>query len=426
MKKLLASNKFWALPEGSAEMILRELALGPCAKNVPRGSCQAAGTMDRSSEGQAWEPALPGAVRNTAAPGPVRVIDVGGVLVNGDKPLLDPWTGEAYGMGYGYIKSQVQAALSDDSVKAVLLNVDSPGGTVAGAQDLADFIAAAAKQKPMAAFTNSLMASAAYWVGSATGRVLCTETAELGSIGVIMTRYDVSAWNEAVGLKVHVITSGKWKAAGHPDVPMADEEREYFKAQSDGIHAVFRRSVAEHMRLESSAEEWGDAQVFLGAEALNVGLASAVVSGLDEAVTMLESEVTMNRAELEAQHPELVKELLAEGYAKAVTERSFTAETFLSCVKPFMDEAAFAQASGFFESGAAAKLSPEQMAAMAAVVAKPVEKPAQPKAGGAEDMAAMLEGIQKAQAPGVPADRSKEPDAKAAAHKARLEYAKNM
>lgn len=417
MKKLLASNMFWALPEGRAEYILRMMALGQCAKGVPANG-NPAGAMDLSSaEGPAFAPALPAASSDAEAAGPVRVIAVDGVLFNGD---YDAW----FGMGYGYLKSELQAALDDPACKAILLDVNSPGGTVAGCQELADFVAKAAKQKPMAAYTNSLMASAAYWVGSATGRVLCTETAELGSIGVIMTRYDWSAMNETFGVKVHVISAGKWKAAGNPDVPFTDEERQYFQTQTDGIHAVFRRSVAGAMGLTSSAEEWGDAQVFIGADALNVGLASTVVSGLDEAVTMLSQEVTMDRATLEAKHPELVKALIAEGEAKAVTERSFTAETFLSCVKPFMDDKAFAQAKGFFDSGTAAKLTPEQMAAMAPHVVKTEEKQEAKTEGDAK--AAILKELQEQQACHVPADKDKTPATKAAAHKARLEYAKSL
>lgn len=422
MRKLLASNAFWALPAARTEMILRELALGQGANDVPAKG-KPAGAMEVSSaEGTALVPALPSALGTDRAEGPVRVIPVDGVLSVGGH-------NEWWGVGYGWVKRQIQAALDDPTVKAILLDIDSPGGTVNGCQELGDFVASAAKQKPMAAFTTGMMASAAYWVGSATGRVLCTETADVGSIGVVCTRYDFTGANAAWGVKVHVLTSGKYKSLFNSNVPMSEEEREILQARAEATHEVFRRSVREAMGLESPAEEWGDAQLFLGAEALNVGLASAVVSGLDEAVTMLESEVTMNRAELEAKHPELVKELLAEGYAKAVTERSFTAETFLSCVKPFMKEADHAKAAGFFEKCSAAKMTPEQMAAvssaMSAFVAVPQEEKKEDDAKGDGGKAAILAELQDQQGKGVPADTSN-PDAKAALREARRKLAANM
>ena len=137
----------------------------------------------------------------------------------------------------------------------------------------------------------------------------------------------------------------------------------------------------------------------------------------------------MNRAELEAKHPELVKELLAEGYAKAVTERSFTAETFLSCVKPFMKEADHAKAAGFFEKCSAAKMTPEQVAAvssaMSAFVAVPQEEKKEDDAKGDGGKAAILAQLQDQQGKGVPAD-TRNPDAKAALREARCKLAATM
>lgn len=367
MNKLL-SNRFWALPEDSAEIILRDLGMRSCGEDTsvsmgPDGSWVVSSADGRTD---ACKSVQTGALTSDGAPvvtvGGVAVIPVDDVLVNAGR----------YGLKYGTIRGRIQSALDDPKVDAILLDVDSPGGMVSGCQELAAFISEAAKRKPMAAFTSSLMASAAYWIGSATGRVFCTETASVGSIGVIMTLVDFSKALENVGIRINVISSGKFKSAGHPALELSEEDRAYFQTHAGNIHAVFRREVAKAMGLdEGKSETWGDAQIFLGADAVNVGLATAVVSGLDGAVNRLSREVIMDRATLEAQHPELLASILEEGKALALAEHSFKPESFLTCVKPFMGADEFACAEAFFKACADAKLTPEQVAVMAA--ARPVE-----------------------------------------------------
>ncbi len=363
----LLNNRFWALPEDSAEIILRDLSMrGRGDTSVGMGPDGSWGVSSADGQVDACKPAQAGALISDGAPvvtpGGVAVIQIDDVLVNSGK----------YGLKYGFIRSQIQAALDDPKISAILLDVDSPGGMVSGCQELAAFISEAAAKKPMAAFTSSLMASAAYWIGSATGRVFCTETASVGSIGVIMTLVDCSKMLEDFGIRINVIASGKFKAAGHPAMQLSDEARAYFQTHAGNIHAVFRREVAKAMGLdESKSETWGDAQIFLGADAVNVGLATAVVSGLDVAVNRLSKEVIMDRATLEAQYPELLASIIEEGKALALAEHSFTPESFLASVKPFMGADEFSRAEAFFKACADAKLTPEQVTVMAA--ARPAE-----------------------------------------------------
>lgn len=363
----LLNNRFWALPEDSAEIILRDLSMrGRGDTSVGMGPDGSWGVSSADGQVDACKPAQAGALISDGAPvvtpGGVAVIQIDDVLVNSGK----------YGLKYGFIRSQIQAALDDPKISAILLDVDSPGGMVSGCQELAAFISEAAAKKPMAAFTSSLMASAAYWIGSATGRVFCTETASVGSIGVIMTLVDCSKMLEDFGIRINVIASGKFKAAGHPAMQLSDEARAYFQTHAGNIHAVFRREVAKAMGLdESKSETWGDAQIFLGADAVNVGLATAVVSGLDGAVNRLSKEVIMDRATLEAQYPELLASIIEEGKALALAEHSFTPESFLASVKPFMGADEFSRAEAFFKACADAKLTPEQVTVMAA--ARPAE-----------------------------------------------------
>lgn len=370
MKNPLMSNLFWALPEESAEIILRDLNLRHCGDDTsvslgPDGSWGASLVNGQASAGK---PVQTGVLTSDGTPvvtqGGVAVIAIDDVLVNAGR----------YGLKYRDIRNQIQTALDDPRVGAVLLDIDSPGGMVSGCQELVSFIKEAATQKPMAAFTNSLMASAAYWLGSATGRVFCTETASVGSIGVIMTLTDFSRLMESLGIKINVISSGKFKAAGHPAMELSDEARAYFQTHVESLHEVFRRNVADSMGLDMAESNiWGDAQIFLGADAVDVGLATAQVSGMDEAITLIEQEVVMDRATLEAQHPELLASILEEGKSLAM-EESINAEKFLACVKPFVGADEFAQVEGFFKTCIAAKLSPEQMCLMAPAMPEKTEK----------------------------------------------------
>lgn len=428
MNSLFASTMFWALPEHTAETILHSLA--ESLEKHPEGSSPA-GAQEGSSvkrQDDTLSASAGALVAGSGAPVPtsgVAVISVEGVLTK--KTQYGFW-GDRLTAGYSGIRAAIEDALSDRKVDAILLDIDSPGGAVAGCQELADFVAEAAKLKPMAAYTSGIMASAAYWLGSATGRVFCTETAMLGSIGVIMTMVDRTKANEKWGVKVHVISSGAFKAAGHPDLGLTDQDREMFQARVAGTHAVFRRSVQEHMGLTAPAEAWGEAQVFLGAPAVEAGLATAVVSGMEEAITKLVQEVSMDVASLKAQHPEVAEAIRKEGYDAAKAEHTFSAEAFLAAAKPFMTEGGFANAKAFFEKAASLGMNMEQMQGMAALLTPQAAAPApqaQPGQPGAVPPApqaaapqtveagilAQLQQAQKPQANAAPGENNLSPDA---------------
>lgn len=422
---LFATTMFWALPEQNAETILFSLA--ESLEKLPEGALPSGAVKEGSSakmQDDTLSASAGALVAGSGAPVPssgVAVISVDGVLTK--KTQYGFW-GDRLTTGYSSIRAAIENALSDSKVRAILLDIDSPGGAVPGCQELADFVAEAAKVKPMAAYTSGIMASAAYWLGSATGRVFCTETAMLGSIGVIMTVVDRTKANEKWGVKVHVISSGAFKAAGHPDLGLTDQDREMFQARVAGTHAVFRRSVQERMGLTAPAEAWGEAQIFLGAPAVEAGLATAVVSGMEEAITKLVQEVSMDVASLKAQHPEVAEAIRKEGYEAAKAEHTFSAEAFLAAAKPFMAESGFAQAKAFFEKAASLGMTMEQMQGMAALMPQQAAAPApqtEPKADPAPQAAApqsveasiltLLQQAQKPQASAAPGDNNLTPDA---------------
>ena len=114
-----------------------------------------------------------------------------------------------------------KAALADLSIGAILIAVDSPGGTVYGVPELSDLIYKSRGQKPIVASVNSLAASAAYWIASAADEVAITPSGEAGSIGVFAEHLDISKFLDDEGVKPTLISAGKYKTEFSQNGPLA-------------------------------------------------------------------------------------------------------------------------------------------------------------------------------------------------------------
>ena len=144
------------------------------------------------------------------------------------------------------IRHDVRAAARDSTIDAILLVIDSPGGTSAGTEDLASEVAAAARQKPTWAFVEDLAASAAYWIGSQASRLVANNrTALVGSIGTFIGLYDFSAHAAMQGVRPVVIKSGAFKASGFPGTQITPEQTAYWQKIVDDTQSEFSaRSAA--------------------------------------------------------------------------------------------------------------------------------------------------------------------------------------
>lgn len=197
-----------------------------------------------------------------------------------------PWF--AQGVSHKQIKDEISKALQDEKVTAILYNIYSPGGTVAGTQELASYIKEASSVKPSCAFVDGMCCSAAYWLASATGKIFATESAEIGSVGVVLVHSDYSKFNENMGLKYTYITAGSKKSIGASEVPLSEEDKAYLQHSVDAVYAVFLHDVAQNMGLDTDKKlEWADGRVFLGNEALRLGLVSRLVKTQEEAIALL-------------------------------------------------------------------------------------------------------------------------------------------
>lgn len=181
----------------------------------------------------------------------------------------------------------VRGAVASRDVGAILLHIDSPGGTVAGMQELAGDIAAASQAKPMIAFCENLCASAAYWAASQAGKIVASPIALVGSIGTYGVIQDFSAAATLKGIKVHVVKAGAHKGAGVPGTEITAEQLAEHQRIVNELNGFFVRGVAAGRGIPlARAEELADGRVHIAAEAQRLGLIDGVQS-LDATFTKL-------------------------------------------------------------------------------------------------------------------------------------------
>lgn len=241
---------------------------------------------------------------------------------------------------YEALQRYLRQAEADPEVVAALLNIDSPGGTANGTATAAEAIRRFAAVKPIGAWTDGMMTSAAQWLGAATGDVqIGNDTTELGSIGVISRHVDISKAEEMDGIKTTVLTAGRYKGAGHPYAPLSAEHQGVLQERLDYLYSAFVNAMAEYRGKspEQVLATMADGRIFIGRQAIAVGLADGMM-GFDEmvdrmrdrAATTKRTSVTatrgktsaenskkeaayMTREELQQNHASLFAEILEEG-----------------------------------------------------------------------------------------------------------------
>lgn len=179
-------------------------------------------------------------------------------------------------LGYNDIATDIEDAMANSDVHAVLLNWDSPGGEVSGAFELADRIKAMRGKKPMVSIADGMAASAAYLGASAADEVVLSSTAYVGSIGVVMRHVDFSQALAADGIKVTHIYAGAHKVDGNPYEPLPDAVRADYQAEIDGLMTMFVDTVAANTGLDPMAVRKTQAAVYRGVSAVATGLASRI------------------------------------------------------------------------------------------------------------------------------------------------------
>ena len=211
------------------------------------------------------------------APAGIAVIPVYGTLVRRSLGLE-----AASGLtSYGELSAMLDAALSDPSVSGILLDVDSPGGEAGGVFELAQRIRAADAVKPVWAIASDSAFSAAYAIACAASRVYVTQTAGVGSIGVIAMHVDQTARDAQEGYRYTAITAGDQKNDFSPHEKLSSEAQSRLQAEVDRLYGIFVETVATMRHLDARFVRSTQAGLYFGPEAVTAGLADAQGSFLE-------------------------------------------------------------------------------------------------------------------------------------------------
>lgn len=201
----------------------------------------------------------------------IAVIEIAGTLVH-----RGAWIGQSSGLtSYEGIAAQLQAALADPGVRGIALDIDSFGGEVAGAFDLADRIRGARAQKPVHAFVAEHALSAGYVLASQADRIILPRTGAVGSIGVVALHTDMSGALDQKGIAVTLIHAGLHKIDANPYQPLPKAVHDQMQRELEVVRFLFAETVAAGRgdQLTHAAALATEAAVFRGADAIAAGLA---------------------------------------------------------------------------------------------------------------------------------------------------------
>ncbi len=179
--------------------------------------------------------------------------------------------------------------INDPSVGAIILDVDSPGGQVAGIEEVSKKIFDARGRKPVVAVANHLAASAAYWIATAADELVVTPSGEVGSIGVFAAHEDMSESLAKEGIKVTMISEGKYKTEGNPYEPLSEESKAAIQERVAEVYDSFIKAVARNRGVKAAdvREGFGEGRVVSAKKAVQLGMADRVGT-LDETIVRMQ------------------------------------------------------------------------------------------------------------------------------------------
>jgi signal peptide peptidase SppA len=202
--------------------------------------------------------------------------------------------------------AMLRAAVEAPGVGGIVIDMNSPGGSAFGVSELADAMRAAEARKPIYVVANSLAASAAYWIASQASQVFAAPGALTGSIGVYTAHEDVSKALDTKGVKVTLVSAGKYKTEGNSFEPLSDEARAHMQAQVDELYAMFTRDVAlgRGVPVAQVRNGFGQGRALLPSAAKAAGLIDGVAT-LDEAIARMQLALQERRVANERRRAEM-------------------------------------------------------------------------------------------------------------------------
>lgn len=210
----------------------------------------------------------------------------------GDEILIIPITGTIYSGSDSFspdtfsdeIISQLESASENTNVKAVILEIDSPGGTVVGSREISNAIEVF--DKPIIAWMRENAASGAYWIAASTDHIIADPATITGSIGVTGSYLQFSGLLDDYNVSYERFVSGEYKDTGSPYKDVSAQEREYLQNKINLLNDMFIEHIATSRELtESYVRGQATGEIFLGTEALNRKLVDSL-GGKQEALEL--------------------------------------------------------------------------------------------------------------------------------------------
>ncbi|MDO8886550.1 signal peptide peptidase SppA [Candidatus Oleimmundimicrobium sp.] len=218
-----------------------------------------------------------------------------------------------------FVRAQLNRAKSDSSVKAIVLRVDSPGGSVGASQEIAQEIKET--EKPIVVFMGDMAASGGYYISAPADKIVAKKGTLTGSIGVISQFMDLSGLYEKLGIKTETIKSGEHKDMFSRE--LTEEERELWQSVSDELYGQFIKEVAEGRNLDvEEVKKLATGELFSGTQAKKLGLVDEL-GGYQDAIDLA--------AELAGIEEPVVEEYPARTFFESVF--SFTGSEIRSLIK---------------------------------------------------------------------------------------------
>ncbi|MGB8912779.1 MAG: S49 family peptidase [Candidatus Sulfotelmatobacter sp.] len=218
--------------------------------------------------------------------GIVALIPILGVISHRAQMLEEVSSGG--GTSIQKLTSQFRAAMAEPAVRAVVFDVDSPGGSVDSVGELAQEIYESRGKKKIISVANTLAASAAYWLAAAAGEVVAAPSSMLGSVGVYASHEDHSEELRKQGIAVSLISAGKHKTEASPFEPLKDEARSHLQAMVNDFYGQFVKGVAQFRNdtQQNVRNGYGEGRTLTAVKATRANLADRVAT-LDEVLASL-------------------------------------------------------------------------------------------------------------------------------------------
>lgn len=254
------SQQIWAIREATLDVIVEVMRM------------RAAGIQLTQEEVQA----------RIGASGPQRIGQVGSVAVlplyGVICPKVNAMSMISGGTSLEVFMMRFRAFRDDPSVTAIVIDADTPGGSVFGVPEAFDELFASRDAKPLIAVVNPSCGSAGLWLTAACGEIVCTPSGDYGSLGVFCVHEDFSKANELMGIKPTYISAGTYKVEGNPDEPLGDDTLAFLQSQVNAVYGDFIKAVSKG-RGQSTAKvksDYGQGRMLLARDALTAGMVDRI------------------------------------------------------------------------------------------------------------------------------------------------------